>query len=934
MPRQAIVAGVHGELEGNDVTTAPSQLGSYIIECEIGRGGMGVVYRARDPRLDRLVAIKTLPVEVAGDPERLARFEREARILASLRHPGIAGIHSIEDSGGTRYLALEYIEGPTLAERIEHHRLPVAEALDVCRQIAAALEAAHEAGVIHRDLKPSNVKITPEGVTKVLDFGLARTEESVDPEASRSPTRTVGATQVGVILGTAAYMSPEQARGRALDRRTDIWSFGCVLYECLTGRQAFSGETVSDIIAKILEREPNLDVLPAETPERVVDLLERCLVKDPRHRLRDIGDARVVLEKVLAARSPSGNLLVSDTVASRSVRSGRVRRWAAAAGAVGLALGVALGFWAAPRLIHHPTPLRSLAVAMPAEHTIRNSLITPDGRTVMVAAVPHTSVGGDGTTARMMTRPIGTTDFGVLPGTSGFQGSMISADGRSLLMIMPVSGTNQRQIVRMPIDGNAPPTSVVDWRDSWNTMTPLTNGDILVTDGPTSFVRVPGTGGTPSASIPMKVAGNIKVSQIDLLWARLPDGNPFVNVIAYDSRGWHYNVGVLDSRSGRVTLVVEDGGNAVYVPKGSILVFARGRSVFAARFDPMRRTIRGAPVAVWSGLRTNLEARPGFFRVLDDGSIYYAPGGSGENRTLAILDASGSITTWSPERRAFDDQPSISPDGRHFVCSVANGRGIDELWIGDLASTRLRRLGTDPDADCSAGVWSPDGAQIAYKRQGQDGRDGIYVQPVSGGPARRVLKPESNDVAYRTLAWLPNGWGLYVTRQPPGKSKLARLPATDHEVDGSSLVEMSPTSGNVFTARMSPDGRWLTFLSDDSGRNEVYVAPITAGGSLGPSTAISSDGASNCSWSIDGRSVLFGDLQNHVLEVPLTTDGKPSTEPKQRLNVQQLNLAMWSPLPGGRFLVRLRSEDEGEIAYYQLVQGWRDEVERRLRAAH
>ncbi|HYV50615.1 MAG TPA: serine/threonine-protein kinase, partial [Dongiaceae bacterium] len=368
--------------------TLPSRLGAYPIERELGRGGMGIVYLGRDPRLGRAVAIKVLPETLAQDPERLARFDREARLLASLNHPNIAGIYGLEEADGVKFLLLEYVEGETLAERLARGPLPIDEALDVCRQIAAALESAHENGIIHRDLKPGNVKLTPSGDVKVLDFGLAKGDPGSDSASNlsltHSPTQALTGTNAGIILGTAAYMSPEQARGKTLDRRTDIWSFGCVLFECLSGKQAFAGETISDIIATILQGEPPWHQLPARTPPGILTLLRRCLEKDARKRLRDLGDARLEIEHVLASPRDSSSIVVMPVR-----RTGSVLRY--------LPWAIALVFTAAAAelLLFKTTtppsraPLLRLSVISPLRVADADAVylaLSPDGTRVTFAA--------------------------------------------------------------------------------------------------------------------------------------------------------------------------------------------------------------------------------------------------------------------------------------------------------------------------------------------------------------------------------------------------------------------------------------------------------------------------------------------------------------------------------------------------------------------
>src|SRR5262245_60034949 len=407
--------------------SAPQRIGGYPIERELGRGGMGIVYLGRDTRLGRAVAIKVLPDAFASDPERLARFEREAKLLASLSHANIAGIYGLEEADGHRFLALEYVEGPTLAERVARGALPLDETLEIARQIAGALAAAHDAGIIHRDLKPGNVKLTPAGDVKVLDFGLAKgagTAES-SSDLSQSPTLTYSPTGVGVILGTAAYMSPEQARAKVVDRRTDIWSFGCVLYEMLTGRQLFRGETASDTIAKILEREPDWSALPPGTPERVRDLLRRCLEKDARKRLRDMGDARIELEDVLAARASQSRIDAAEMRTRRRAGGpGPLVAYVVAAAAVVVAAIVLLR----PAMKGIPPRAIRLTVTEPIEASLggaaENCAIAPDGQAVVFVATDSSD------TPRLWLRPLETLDSRVMPGTEGASQPFWSPDSR------------------------------------------------------------------------------------------------------------------------------------------------------------------------------------------------------------------------------------------------------------------------------------------------------------------------------------------------------------------------------------------------------------------------------------------------------------------------------------------------------------------------
>ncbi len=616
------------------MTPSPERIGSYPIERELGRGGMGVVYLARDVKLDRAIAIKVLPEGFSADPERLARFEREAKILASLNHPNIAGIHAIEQVDGQAFLALQYVDGDTLAQRIARGPLPIDECLDICRQIASAVEAAHENGVVHRDLKPSNVKITPGGEVKVLDFGLAKggpTTSASGSDLSHSPTLTYAATGVGVILGTAAYMSPEQARGKPVDKRTDIWSFGCILYECLTGEQLFSGETISDTIARILEREPNWSALPAATPATVRHLLQRCLEKDPKKRLRDIGDARLELEEALASRSSGAKLAAAPAGVPAAPAGARGIPWWTVV--IGAAIGavLALILWNIGSGARHGsragTGVAHLSVGLPAQIRFpliqfgpQNADLTPDGSALILVGEPRNTSGSEDATPMVYVRRLDSYEVRALPGTEGALGVIPSTDSRWLYFIAPLMrGATKNKIAKVPLDGSSPPVTLTDWQDNWVNPVALHDGDLLVmADQGASFVRLPTNGGSPKPPVKIE-AGNLRGT---LFFQRaLPrDKGVLVEAVSYGSRGWMHSVGVLDPRTAKAKILIEDGGSATYSPTGHLL-FARGSALLAASFDLNRLQVKSAPSANFSGLLTGYSFLPGWFRMGENGTL-------------------------------------------------------------------------------------------------------------------------------------------------------------------------------------------------------------------------------------------------------------------------------------------------------------------------
>jgi hypothetical protein len=512
--------------------TPPERIGPYPIERELGRGGMGVVYLGRDPQLGRPVAVKVLPEAMAGDAERLARFDREARMLAAVHHPNVASIFGVgEDGGGRRYLALEYVPGESLAERLARAPLPVADAIAVCRDIAAGLEAAHEAGVVHRDLKPANVRLTPDGAAKVLDFGLAKgatAASSVSGSFAESPTRTYlhATTEKGVVLGTLTYMSPEQASGKPVDRRTDVWALGCILFECLSGRAPFAGNTATDAMVKILEREPPWETLPAATPARVRELLERCLEKDRNRRLRDAGDAKLELERAKRDRSSATGVTVVRPAARGRGRAGGLV--AVALTAVVVAAG--LGWWLGRREARWPATPLHVAITFPRDQTIDGWDLAPDGKSILFDARRH---GDTVDKTQLYRRGLESSEIAAVPGTLGVAAVAFSPDGRWLYFVR--QSPTATRLVRMPLDGSGPPADIVNWEATWTGYSVLANGDLLILGGNNDAItRVSVRDGTTGPTIPVDLGKGSWLRSIK--GPPLPDGRVLFDLGSWEPR--------------------------------------------------------------------------------------------------------------------------------------------------------------------------------------------------------------------------------------------------------------------------------------------------------------------------------------------------------------------------------------------------------------
>ena len=810
--------------------TPGHRLGPYEVIAPLGSGGMGEVFRARDSRLGRDVAVKVLPAAFAADPERLARFEREARLLASLSHQNIAGIHGLEELDGHRHLILELVEGETLAARIARGPLPIDEALDVGRQIAAGLDAAHEAGIVHRDLKPGNVMLTPAGDVKVLDFGLARgggsAGSSTDQGLSASPTMTYAATMAGVILGTAAYMSPEQARGRPVDRRTDIWSFGCVLYECLTAQSLFIGETISDTIAKILEREPDWKLLPEKTPLRVRELLRRCLEKDARKRQRDAGDIKIEIDEILAAGLTSSGTMA--TPAGSAISIGRANSPRLAWGIAALSLLAAAAALVVPRLTPPappPPPIRTLIPSPPGAFiggaVPADAAYSPDGTMIVFAA-------SDSLDRRhLWLRPLGALEAKLIPMTE------VGDDG------LPFWSPDSRRIgffaggklKTISLDGGSPQT-VCDAPDgrggTWNS-----NGVILFS--PTSggpLQRVAASGGKPETALPLDAPAGETAQRFPRF---LPDGShfTFASLPARDGEIGTW-IGQLGSSERR--LLISATSSAVVIPPSRV-VFTRGQSLMAQRCSPSSWKLQGEPVSIGDS-PTNLRTTgTNPVSSSDRGDIVY-PTSNPRLLHLEWMSPSGKSLgrLRVPEANWF--LPSLSPDDR-LVAMLRGGESREtNLWIVDPARGTATPISTEGNLTALP-HWTPDGREIVYAAN-RGGRQDFYARRTTGSYDERLVYEDKN-LFKSPEAISPDGrWLLFSTLNPATQRDLWYVP-----LNGGEAKPILAGPGEQWRASFSPDGRWLAYDSDESGRQEIYVTSFP---DAATKFQVSTGGGSNPRW--------------------------------------------------------------------------------------
>jgi eukaryotic-like serine/threonine-protein kinase len=865
---------------------AGTRLGPYEILSVLGAGGMGEVYRARDTKLHRDVALKVLPDSFANDPDRLARFQREAQVLASLNHPNIAHIHGLEESNGVRALVMELVEGEDLAQRLTRGAIPIDEALPIAKQVAEALEAAHEQGIVHRDLKPANIKLRPDGTVKVLDFGLAKAMEpvSVGANVSQSPTITTPAmTQAGMILGTAAYMSPEQARGKAVDKRADIWAFGCVLYEMLTGARAFQGEDVTDTIVAVVSKEPDWALLPAATPDRLRQLLRRSLIKDPKQRLRDIGDARIELDaqpETVALGRPGSVPMVGVS---------RRRFWIAVSVAALVCLTTAA---VAYRAGHSSDAARARAVVatltaepgLTLSERFAHPALSPDGTRVVYPAIDQRGIQS------LWVRPLAEARATRLAGTDGATFPFWSPDGRSVgffandqVRTMDGSGGPARTICAPVLNGSGA---------SWGAL-----GDIVIA-GSQGMLRARAEGGACKAFVT-----DLK----DTFLTRpsfLPDGRRFV----YGGATGSAKILVGDLETQKSVEVLSRGGNPLFVPPHWLLFLDEG--LYGVRLDPARLQTEGEPFLVQEGV-----ASPG------GRAVYTAASSAFVAMMTNEADVAGGVAALWVDRRGQVAEAArftqswggvaLSADGRYLA---ASGWG---LWIHDIS----RGVPTRANAESAPGqrepiqmpAWSPTGEYLAY-RDTAHARRRLRVLKLASGTSEDLFGLEGKQPGYPS--WLPDGRSLVFVvegESGPSRSEVLSITLADRKTQA---LFASPQS--ITQVSVSPDGQWLAYASTATERPDVFLRPIT--GQTAP-VQVSLAGGDQPRWRSDGGALFFVASDGAVMEVEVR--GKPAldlskprvaVEPRREASIVLHEVSR----DGQRFLITARPRPNS----YTLMLDW------------
>ena len=817
--------------KGSHRTLVGQRIGGYEIRSLLGVGGMGEVYRARDPKLGRDVAIKTLPRLFTTDPDRLARFEREARVLASLNHPHIGGIYGFEDASGVRALVLELVEGDTLAERLGKGPIRVSEALQIARQIAEALEAAHEKGIVHRDLKPANIKLTNGGMVKVLDFGLAKADFA-DPatDVTRSPNATADGTREGVILGTAAYMSPEQAKARPADKRSDVWAFGVVLYEMLTGRPAFDGETISDVLAKVIEREPDWAALPASTPPRLRELLRRCFRKDPKMRLQAIGDARVQIEELISG--------ATEETATATAPAERRTRAVLILAALSLVMAAALAI-VATRYFRRDVPaplLTRFEITTPPTTDPISLALSSDGRQLAFVATLEGR-------PRLWVRPLDQLRAQPLAGTEGASYPFWAPDGRAIgffangkLKRIDLGSGGLQELA------NAPSGRGGTWnRDDVLVFAPDVAGDLM---------RMMARGGTPTA---VARHGSVPGAR----WPQfLPDGRHFLFFVYGRPQTRGVYIGTLDGAEPTPILAAETA--AVYAPPGVLLWVQEGVLV-AQRFDPVSHVVGDEPIPVAQAVGMDVGLLRGAFAVSATGVLVHRAG-RGERRQLTWVDRAGiALGTVGPDDWEGLANPELAPNEQRIAVN-RTVRGNPDVWLIDTGRDLQTRFTFDASSDGHP-LWSPDGGRVVF-RSLRNGPWDLFWKAASGaGDEQLLLETEEFK---SPLSWSPDGQVLlYEIQYPKTGLDLWALPLGGDRKP----FPVADSPSDETSGQFSPDGRWLAYQSNESKTSQIYVRPFR--GSGGPWQVSSTEGGSQPRWRPDGRELFYVAPDARLMAVPI-----------------------------------------------------------------
>ncbi|HET6201091.1 MAG TPA: protein kinase [Candidatus Acidoferrales bacterium] len=842
--------------------TNGTQLGSYEIVAPIGAGGMGEVYRARDTKLGREVALKVLPVAFSADAERMVRFRREAQLLASLNHPNIAAIYGFEDSGATDALVMELVEGPTLGEKIKVGAIAMEEALPIAKQICEALEYAHERGVVHRDLKPANIKIAGNETVKILDFGLAKALEAgpAAMDISSSPTITRMATQAGIILGTAAYMSPEQAKGKSVDRRTDIWAFGCVLYEMLTGKMAFSGETVTDTLAAVIKSEPEWGAFPANTPARIRELLQRSLKKDPRQRLQSIGDARIALEEVLSDAPTQYETAPAEGGIKPSLHAAPAPFWRNAlpwtVATVALALLIAaIGYGYFASRSGSTRSVTKLDISPPDGVSLvtrdsTNLAISPDGRQVVF-------MGTKGDVHQLYSRSADETEAEPMAGTEDGAGPFFSPDGKWVgffaagkLKKVPAAGGTAQALADAPNQRGG----------SW---TP--DGTIIFSPDYTSgLMRVSETGGQPEqVALPDQSKGERTYRWPDVL----PNGKGVIFTIGMSTSAASYDDAEIAvySFADRKTRVLAHGGMARYSPQGYLL-YSRAGTLSALPFNESRMENTGSSVQLSDAVDNDPTSGVAYFAVAANGTMTYLRGSSvSTGRVVVITDRKGEAHVLPVPPRGYSI-PRFSPDGKRLVLtvndkdnSIVSGEG--DLWTYDFGTGNMSRLTFEGSNDYP--VWSADGSTIFYdSTRGGDGS--VYARRIDGtGGEQLVLKGEKPSDPDTVSS---NGKIMALTF-PGGAEGELRTFALGEKARPQLFKK------DAGGAAFSPDGNYIAYSSYQSGVYQIFVNTFPS--ATGQWQVSQEGGGALPRWCNGGREMVYYDQpRNRVMDVEI--DLKPA----------------------------------------------------------